>query len=180
MVSMQFRRVWFVSLLILCSCKGPGKPTNTMTAYEAEHITNIQTGKTTPAELVSFACSLAGKPYKYGSTNLEQGFDCSGFVTYVFNHFGIVVPRTSIDFTPVHRPVDLKDAKLGDLILFTGTDSTIRIVGHMGIISSLPGETLKFIHATSGKAKGVVETPFNSPYYQGRYIKTLRIFSQNN
>lgn len=147
-----------------------------MNSYDAEHITDIKTGKTTPFELVNFACSLAGTPYKYGSVDPKEGFDCSGFVTYVFNHFDITVPRTSVDFTPVHSPVELKDARLGDLILFTGTDSTVRVVGHMGIISSMPGEALKFMHATSGKGKGVVETAFNTPYYEGRYIKTLRIF----
>src|ERR1700743_2249998 len=61
------------------------------------------------------------------------------FVTYVFNHFDIRVPRITPDFMPVHQQILLKDAKLGDLILFTGTDSTQRIAGHMGIISSLPG-----------------------------------------
>jgi cell wall-associated NlpC family hydrolase len=56
---------------------------------------SINTGKTTPVELVTFARTLTGTPYKYGSTDPAQGFDCSGFVTYVFNHFGIVVPRSS-------------------------------------------------------------------------------------
>ncbi|GAB3935014.1 C40 family peptidase [Mucilaginibacter myungsuensis] len=153
--------------------------TAVMTPYEAEHISEIKTGKTTPLELREFACSLQGIPYKYASIDPKQGFDCSGFVTYVFNHFDIMVPRTSVDFTPVEHPIELKDAKMGDLILFTGTDSTDRTVGHMGIISSLPTEELKFIHSTSGKNKGVVETPLNA-YYQGRYVKTLRIFAQNN
>ncbi|EHQ26308.1 C40 family peptidase [Mucilaginibacter paludis] len=151
-----------------------------LTPYQAEHITQIETGKTSPAQLVYFACSLAGTPYHYGSIDPKLGFDCSGFVTYVFNHFGIMVPRTSADFTPVQHPVDLKDAKLGDLILFTGTDSTARVVGHMGIISSLPGEPLRFMHATSGKGNSVVETDFHHPYYEARYVKVIRIFPQND
>ena len=86
----------------------------------------------------------------------------------------------SVDFTPVQHPVDLKDAKAGDLILFRGTDSTVKIVGHMGIICSIPGEELKFIHATSGKAKAVVETAYYTSYYRTRYIKTIRVFPQND
>src|ERR1700712_1582669 len=86
-----------VIFLLLNSCHRH----KTLTAYEAEHITHIETGNTTPAELVNYACSLAGTPYKYASTDPRQGFDCSGFVTYVFNHFHIMVPRTSVDFTPV-------------------------------------------------------------------------------
>ncbi|MGZ3872890.1 MAG: C40 family peptidase [Mucilaginibacter sp.] len=166
------------------ACQGqpesPAESARPLTPYEAEHVTQIKTGKTTPVELVNFACSLAGTPYHYGSADPQQGFDCSGFVTYVFNHFGISVPRTSVDFTPVQRPIELKDARLGDLILFTGTDSTVRVVGHMGIISSTPGEPLRFMHATSGKGYGVVETDFHSKYYEGRYVKTIRVFEQND
>jgi murein DD-endopeptidase / murein LD-carboxypeptidase len=167
--------IYGLLILLLCmSCKHKKQ----LTPYEAEHITHIETGKTTPDELVNFACSLAGTPYKFDSTDPKKGLDCSGFVTYVFNHFGIMVPRTSLDFTPVQTPIRLQQARLGDLILFTGTDSTNRTVGHMGIISSTPGEPLRFIHSTSGKNQGVVETDFNLPYYKARYIKTIRVLPQ--
>lgn len=149
------------------------------TPYQAEHITKIQTGSTTPSELVNFACSLAGTPYKYGSTDPGEGLDCSGFVTYVFNHFGIKVPRVSTDFTPVQHEVRIQDAKPGDIILFTGTDSTDHEVGHMGIISSTPGEPLRFMHSTSGKGYGVVETDFYNKYYESRFVKVIRVFPQN-
>jgi lipoprotein Spr len=143
------------------------------------HVRYIATGKTAPAELLFFANSLKGTPYKYASTDPAVGLDCSGFIAYVFNHFNIAVPRSSIDFTFVHRSIRLNNAKPGDLILFTGTDSTIRKVGHMGIIVSNTGNEITFIHSTSGKAYGVTETPLNA-YYMGRYMKTLRIFPQND
>jgi len=79
----------------------------------------------------------------------------------------------------MNREISLENARPGDLILFTGTDSTIRIVGHMGIIVSSPGEEAKFIHSTSGKAFGVTES-FVKPHYVGRYMKTIRIFRQND
>jgi cell wall-associated NlpC family hydrolase len=41
---------------------------------------------------------LIGTTYKYGSTDPAVGFDCSGFITHVFNHFDIKVPRSSRDF----------------------------------------------------------------------------------
>lgn len=142
-------------------------------------LTNINTAKTPPSVLIAFARSLIGTPYKFGSIDPKQGFDCSGFITYVFRHFGINVPRSSVDFTFVQRKIGRKRARPGDLILFTGTDSTNRTVGHMGIIVSNYRDSLVFIHSTSGKAKGVTETPLNV-YYLGRYIKTIRIFPQNN
>src|SRR4051812_31682311 len=50
---------------------------------------SIQTGNTDPAKLIAFSKTLKGIPYKYASTDPAAGFDCSGFITYVFNHFGI-------------------------------------------------------------------------------------------
>jgi lipoprotein Spr len=185
-------------LIMLCAlaCSGPKEPTYVITsngdkvavtpegtlplptADSAGYTTRIVTGQTTPLELVTFARSLTGVPYKYASVDPTEGFDCSGFITYVFNHFGIAVPRTSEAFTYMHRQIDLKDAQTGDLVLFTGTDSTIRVVGHMGIILKEPGQSLRFIHSTSGHNNlGVTETEMNS-YYQGRYVKTVRVFER--
>src|SRR3982751_221985 len=53
---------------------------------DGKPIENINTGNTTPAELLAFANSLTGIPYLYGSTDPKKGFDCSGFITYVFSH----------------------------------------------------------------------------------------------
>ena len=61
-----------------------------------------------------------------------------------------------------------------DLILFTGTDSAIEIVGHMGIIVSNAKEDLHFIHSTSGKANGVTVSPVNN-YYKSRFVKVIRV-----
>lgn len=135
---------------------------------------DIKTGTTQPAELIAYARTLCGIPYKYGSTNPKKGFDCSGFITYVFNHFNIDVPRTSAGFTDAGTEVTLGEGMPGDLILFTGTDSTIRTVGHMGIIVHT-GDSVVFIHSTSGKANGVTETTLN-PYYMGRFVKVIRVF----
>lgn len=180
-------------VLLLFACKNPGKPSpvNYTSADSGAHLSEIkkssntkasariETGNVSPAQIVSFAQSLKGIPYKYGSTDPNQGFDCSGFITYVFNHFNINVPRSSVEFTTVPKEIKLREAKAGDIILFTGTDSTKRTVGHMGIFVNKPGEEHVFIHATSGKANSVTETPLNA-YYQGRFVKAIRIFPQNN
>jgi cell wall-associated NlpC family hydrolase len=136
---------------------------------------DVDTKGTNPAELVGFAKTLIGIPYKYGSIAPQDGFDCSGFITYVFNHFGVSVPRSSRDFEHTGNEIDVSESKEGDLILFTGTDSTDRDIGHMGIIVQ-NSDTIKFIHSTSGKANGVTITPLND-YYIGRYVKTIRIFN---
>ncbi|MFL5740475.1 MAG: C40 family peptidase [Flavisolibacter sp.] len=135
----------------------------------------IDTRNIRPEEIVSFAKTLMGTPYHYASTDPHVGFDCSGFITYVFHHFNIVVPRSSIDFTQVGKEVPPGQAKAGDLILFTGTDSSEKFVGHIGLIVSNEAGQVSFIHSTSGKQHGVTITPF-SDYYRSRYMKTIRIF----
>lgn len=138
----------------------------------------IATGNVQPESIVSFAETLIGTPYKYASTDPKVGFDCSGFITYVFNHFNIKVPRSSIDFTNVGKEVAVPEAKRGDIILFTGTDSTERFVGHMGIVISNTNGELQFIHSSSGKVYGVTVTPLNE-YYKGRFVKVIRITPLN-
>jgi cell wall-associated NlpC family hydrolase len=139
----------------------------------------INTGKVTPDQLLNFAQTLVGTPYVYGSANPKVGFDCSGFITYVFNHFNISVVRSSIDFTDVGKPVPVTSAKRGDIILFTGTNPTERHVGHMGLVVSNKDSTLQFIHSTSGKQKSVTITELND-YYKGRFVSVRRIFPQND
>lgn len=134
----------------------------------------LDTQKIKPEEITAFAKTLTGVPYKYASTDPAEGFDCSGFITYVFNHFKTKVPRSSVDFTHVGKEIPLAEAKEGDLILFTGTDSTIRVVGHMGIVTENT-DSLRFIHSTSGRQYGVTITALGN-YYKGRFVKVIRIF----
>ncbi|MEO8415566.1 MAG: NlpC/P60 family protein [Ginsengibacter sp.] len=135
----------------------------------------IYTKNADPGSLVDFAETLIGTRYKYGSVVKEQGFDCSGFITYVFNHFNIQVPRISKDFTNAGISVPFEKSKPGDLILFTGTDTTGWVVGHMGIITQNEDGKIKFIHSSSGKSVGVVISGM-SKYYETRFVKVIRVF----
>lgn len=140
---------------------------------------SINTGSIVPDSVVSFGKSLVGTPYLYASSDPAKGFDCSGFITYVFNHFSIAVPRSSVDFTNVGLEIPREIASPGDLILFTGTDSTTRIVGHMGIVESNEHGNLLFLHSTSGKTYGVTISPLKG-YYETRFVKVIRVFPQTN
>ncbi len=136
-------------------------------------LTDINQSRYSPSKIIAYAKTLIGVPYKYGSADKKIGFDCSGFITSVYRHFNISVPRSSVDFTNYGTAIPIEECKPGDLILFTGTDNTKRIVGHMGIITQTK-DTIKFIHSTSGKAYGVTVTPLNS-HYQGRFEKIIRM-----
>jgi len=153
--------------------------TKTVIRELPKDIININTGRTDPDELIAFAKTLIGVPYVYASTNPKVGFDCSGFITYVFNHFSIQVPRSSIDFTNVGTTVAVENAKQGDIILFTGTNEMERDIDHMGLVVSNDNNGLQFIHATSSKIMAVTITQLNEQYKK-RFIRISRIFKQNS
>jgi cell wall-associated NlpC family hydrolase len=136
---------------------------------------NIDTKDIPADELVTFAESLQGVPYKYGSTDIKKGFDCSGFITYVFGHYKITVPRISSDFTNAGKEITLKDCKRGDIILFTGSDANSGVVGHMGIVTANSNKKISFIHSASGGNRGVMISGM-SEYFAERFVKVIRIF----
>ena len=124
--------------------------------------------------LVTFAKSLMGTRYKFGSCT-EGGFDCSGFVYYVFSKFHIKIPRSSYDVAEEGVLVSPAHAQKGDLIFFRGTDPKDRRVGHVGIIVSEKGEPIEFIHSSSNaKKNGVIITELNSSHYRERFVKIKR------
>ena len=136
---------------------------------------SIQTKNTSANDLVKFAETLVGVKYKYGSSDKKNGFDCSGFITYVFNRFDIMVPRISYNFTNAGKEILLKDSKPGDLILFTGSDAKSGVIGHMGIITENKNGWVEFIHAST--SRGVMISGMNA-YFIPRYVKTNRIFRE--
>jgi cell wall-associated NlpC family hydrolase len=135
----------------------------------------IDVGQTNPDELVTYAEQFIGVRYVFGSIDPKKGFDCSGFLYYVFNRFGIKVPRTSEQYTNAGKEVDLSDSKRGDLILFTGSDSKSGKVGHIGIIVENKSGKITFIHSASGGNKGICYSGIDK-YFAERFVKIIRIF----
>jgi len=131
--------------------------------------------------LLAFAKKQIGIKYCYANYTPNSGFDCSGFVYYTFSHFNIKVPRSSIDYMNYGRRVDPDSCKVGDVIVFTGTNPKNRKPGHVGIVISKPGEDITFIHSSSSKkCSGVKISSFkNDPYYKLRFIKIVRVAEIN-
>jgi cell wall-associated NlpC family hydrolase len=174
-----------ISIIILTGCSASRRTSKPETINSADMrsvvvIKNkvpertINTKNVSASELVNFAETLIGIKYKYGSTDKEKGFDCSGFINYVFNHFNISVPRVSKDFTNAGTEVPVKNSKPGDLILFTGSDANSGVVGHMGIITENKNGDLRFIHAS--ESRGVIISGMNS-YFIPRFVKVNRVFT---
>lgn len=67
--------------------------------------------------ILAYASNFLGVPYVWGGTT-PSGFDCSGYVQYVFAHFGINLPRVSEDQQNVGKYVSRSDLQPGDLVFF--------------------------------------------------------------
>lgn len=168
------------SLIIFCFLVFASAAVRAQTSLPKQYLEVIgNLVKKTPAkqpaaQIINFAKNLIGVPYRYASSSPSRGFDCSGFVNYVFENFGISVPRSSPEFVHAGTPVALSEAKVGDVLIFTGTNPKVRRIGHVGIIYSIEGDDIKFIHSSSGKAKGVTITSLDG-YYKTRFIKAVSI-----
>lgn len=126
--------------------------------------------------LVYFSKLQLGKNYNYANCSPKTGFDCSGFVYYVFTHFKVNVPRSSSEYAGFGKTIAVDSCITGDIIVFTGTNASLRSPGHVGIVLT-GGPDLSFIHSSSDKrTPGVKISNFkDSPNYQKRFIKIVRV-----
>jgi len=92
------------------------------------------------SSIIDFASSLRGTPYVRGGSS-PSGFDCSGFVSYVYAHFGVSLPRSSSAYWGVGTRVS--SPQLGDIIVTSG--HVALYAGHnLEIDASVPGKTVQF------------------------------------
>ena len=110
-----------------------------------------------------------GVSYKTGGTT-TNGFDCSGFTSYVYKKLGLSLPRTSATQYKVGTAVSKSKLKAGDLVFF---NTSGRGVSHVGIYVG----SGKFAHSSS--SRGVIISPLSQSYYANRYVGAKRIMSQN-
>lgn len=115
--------------------------------------------------IISTSMDYIGVPYVFGGTS-PYGFDCSGYVQYVFAKAGVSLPRTADVQYEVGTPISTTDLVPGDLVFF----STYTYgASHVGIYV---GEG-NFIHASS--SQGVTISSLSSAYYSSHYIGSRRI-----
>jgi cell wall-associated NlpC family hydrolase len=119
------------------------------------------------APVVGTALSLQGAPYRNGGSD-PSGFDCSGFVTYVFAQQGLALPRTVSEQYDAGREISPDALEPGDLVFFS---TVARGASHVGIAISAS----EFVHAPS--SAGVVRVErLTSPYWSTRFVGIRRVF----
>jgi cell wall-associated NlpC family hydrolase len=119
-------------------------------------------------KIVSDAKELLGIRYRYGGTT-KNGFDCSGFVQYVYKNNGISIPRTSYSQGSNGTKITKDELLPGDLVFFD-TNGGMNKINHSGIYIG-GGE---FIHASSGSAYSVTISKLNEGFYKNRLMTARR------
>lgn len=84
------------------------------------------------ADLIDYACSFVGCPYVWGGNDPHTGADCSGFVKYVYNHFGYELPRCSWEQATVGTEVSLTELQPGDLIFYNRGERIGHVTMYIG------------------------------------------------
>jgi cell wall-associated NlpC family hydrolase len=119
-------------------------------------------------ELVLNAMGFLGIQYRWGGASPETGFDCSGFVQYVFRQTaGLMLPRSSFDQIRMGQEIAPDELQPGDLVFFNTMRAT---ASHVGIYI---GEN-RFIHAPRrGRTVEIVD--FTNSYWQARFDGARRM-----
>lgn len=122
----------------------------------------------TVGKIVETAKSLVGTPYVWGGSTVS-GFDCSGFIYYVYNQAGIKIPRTSTTGYDA-RSYDISTPQIGDLVFF---ENTYRAgISHMGIYIG----NNQFIHAGGDQ---VQITSLSNSYWSKHYAGFKRLYAMD-
>ncbi|PYR89734.1 MAG: hypothetical protein DMF84_23705 [Acidobacteria bacterium] len=137
-------------------------PTSTATARTAPP----PVGDASGYALTNTALSLRGTPYRNGGAD-PSGFDCSGFVYYVFAQHGLAVPRTVLELSRAGRPITQDQLKPGDLLFFSTVSA-----GPSHVAIAIGGD--EFVHAPSSIGQVRVERMSGS-YWASRFVGARRV-----
>lgn len=130
--------------------------------------TKAEASGATADEIAEYAQKFKGTPYKFGGTT-PSGFDCSGYIRYVFDHFGVSLPRTAAEQAKVGTAVAKSNLQKGDLVFFANTYK--KGISHTGIYLG----NGNVISAESGGVK--VSNINTNPYWGPKYASATRVIS---
>jgi len=135
---------------------------NRATTQNSKH--DLSPSRGSSIKIVDIAKRFLGVPYVYGGSSPVNGFDCSGFVQYVYSLYGKNIPRTAAE--QAHTAQKVETPIPGDLVCFADNNG---YVFHVGIYIG----NNSFIHASN--KQGVVITSLSDNWYQSRYAGSYHI-----
>jgi lipoprotein Spr len=121
-------------------------------------------------QLINVASDNLGSTYRGGGIT-KNGFDCSGLMYSTFKNFDITLPRSSYQMAEVGTPINLEDAKKGDLIFFINRGQ--KRINHVGMIVEVTGDDVKFIHSST--QSGVIISSLKEAYYDRTFKQINRV-----
>ena len=128
-----------------------------------------RTGSAKADQIIQTAKSLIGTPYAWGGTDPNQGFDCSGYVRYVFAQNGYSLPRSTVEQTQVGQPINRNGLAPGDIVIFRLPGG-----GQRGLHTGIYIGDGVFIHSPR-RGQRVKEENINSPHWTKWYVGARRI-----
>ncbi|HQW71221.1 MAG: C40 family peptidase [Saprospiraceae bacterium] len=121
------------------------------------------------ANIIDYASKYIGTPYRSGGVK-PGGFDCSGFVRYVYAEYGFNLEHSSRGLSSKGESVKREDAKPGDLVFFAAGGR----VHHVGIVYSNYNSDLKIIHSCNSKGVSI-DSVNSSSYWSSRLYSIRRV-----
>lgn len=142
------------------------KPSRSTTSKQPEDVND--SNDPVAKKVIAYAKQLAGVPYVFGGSS-PSGFDCSGFIGYVFNNFGIKLNRSAAGMYSNGKKVAKNSLKAGDLLFFDASSRKASgEIDHAGIYLGND----QFIHASSSNGKVKIQ---RLSEYPGTYIGARRV-----
>ncbi len=158
----SFSAFFALFLLLLSACSAPRKAAKAPApASPAE--------RQLRQDIVRYALTFQGSPYKYAGANPRTGFDCSGFTSYVLQQYKIRVSPASARQSEEGRRVDLDAVQPGDLIIF-GKNS--RNIQHVAMVVERNRSGIIVIHSTT--SRGVIRENISTSSYWKPLILAAR------
>lgn len=167
-----FVRILAVMGLLLIACTSLRSTTsNEPRVYITDRMVGVMS-LDERTSIVKYASKYVGVPYHFGGTSPSNGFDCSGFTSFVLNNFGLDVPRTSGGQAVLGRAITFDDAQPGDLLFFgKGKD-----IEHVAIVVRNERNELEMVHSSS--SYGVrIENMRESSYWKKRIMFAIDLAS---
>jgi len=154
--------------LMLCACAATAPAPQPPANRPAKAAVRGMRATPKAAKVIRLARSLVGTPYKWGGRSPRTGFDCSGFIWYVYHQNGVDLPRMSWQQLGAGRPIKRADIRPGDLV-FHQVDKKGKSL-HVGIVT----ERGTFVHSPSS-GKRVMESSLNSPFWMEHFLSARRV-----